>query len=128
MNYQVNPSDYATTGVFFITGITIAPSWFIYLKRPNEKPHTNAILILGDIVRRYQELPHGGSIQCQYQDFMDDLGFSKKQVRAACHFLEDQHLIELDFRTVEEDGYKVGNVLFINLNVGLLHKITYGVE
>jgi DNA-binding Lrp family transcriptional regulator len=63
-------------------------------------------------------------LQRSYGAFAELYGFTKDQVKDALKRLEDKGLIELVFRHPVVNGQKLGNVLYIGLNVDRLKEIT----
>jgi DnaD/phage-associated family protein len=123
-----------------ITGNVIPPEWFSHIKRTNGKPHTAAIFLLSDIVYWYRPIElrdersgrlmgyrkkfKADKLQRDYTAFAYQYGYTKNQVREALNFLQDMKLIDLDFRHPVVNGTKLGNVLYIGLNIDTLEKIT----
>lgn len=129
-------------GQMNLTGNIIPANWFKTLRFPNGKPHVNAILVLSDIVYWYRPIEIRDELTGQFRGFRkkfskDKLqrsysaiaelfGLSKRQVKEAMDFLEDEkRIIIREFRTVDTEAGRLNNVLFIDLNIEELHKATY---
>jgi hypothetical protein len=129
-------------GQMNLTGNIIPANWFKTLRFPNGKPHVNAILVLSDIVYWYRPIEIRDELTGQFRGFRkkfskDKLqrsysaiaelfGLSKRQVKEAMDFLEDEkRIITREFRTVDTEAGRLNNVLFIDLNIEELHKATY---
>lgn len=124
------------------TGNIIPANWFKELRFPSGKPHVNAILILSDIVYWYRPTEirdeHSGAFLGYRKKFKSDklqrsygaigelFGLTKRQVKDAMDYLEDEKkLITREFRTVDTEAGRLNNVLYIDLNVEELRKVTY---
>lgn len=123
-----------------ITGNVIDLKWFKHLKLENGKPDSLGILLLGDIVYWYRPIEvrdeetglitgyrkkfAADKLQRSYGAFADAYGYTKDQVKDALKRLEDIKLIDLDFRHPTINGQKLGNVLYIGLNVDKLVEIS----
>jgi hypothetical protein len=130
-------------GQLHFEGNIIPSSWFEHLRRESGKPYTTAIILLSEIVYWYRPKEvrseatgqvierrkkfKADKLQRTYDSFANQFGFTKRQVKDAMKFLRDEGIIDLDFRTITTaSGTKMGNVLFIGLNVDALREITYG--
>ncbi len=127
-------------GSINITGNIIPSAWYHTICCQNGRPCLNAITILSDIVYwyrpreigdestgsviRYEKRFRADLLQRSYQDFADQFGLSKKQVKDAFDLLENLGIIYREFRTLEIAGRPVNNVLFIGLNADKLDEIT----
>lgn len=124
------------------TGNIIPANWFKELRFANGKPHVNAILILSELVYWYRpteirDETTGESIgfkkkfskdklQRSYASLAEQFGISKRQAKEAMDFLENEkNIITREFRTVDTDAGKLNNVLFIDINIDELKKVTY---
>lgn len=123
-----------------ITGNVISLSWFHHIKLESGKPDTIAIMLLGDIVYWYRPIEvrneetgqficnrkkfAADKLQRSYDSFANQYGYTKNQVTSALKRLEDLEVIDLDFRHPTINGVKMGNVLYIGLNVDRLAEIT----
>lgn len=128
-------------GKLHFEGNIIPHTWFTEVKMPNGKTDAIGALILSEIVYWYRPTyfkdEHTGQLkgmkkrfkadllQRSYDSFVEQFGFTKRQVRDACQRLEKLGVIRRDFRTIEVNGTKMGNVLFIDLNVEKLSAMTF---
>jgi uncharacterized protein YjbJ (UPF0337 family) len=122
-----------------ITGNVVSLGWFNHIKMPNGKPDTVAIMLYADIVYWYRPIEvrdettgiltgyrkkfAADKLQRSYGAFAEQYGYTKDQVKDALKRLEDNKLIDLDFRHPVVNGQKLGNVLYIGLNVERLVEI-----
>ena len=127
-------------GSINITGNVTPPAWYHNICYQNGKPCLNAVVILSDIVYwyrpreirdentgsviRYEKRFKADLLQRSYQDFADQFGLSKKQVKDAFDLLENFGIIYREFRTLEIGGRPINNVLFIGLNAETLERFT----
>lgn len=123
-----------------IEGNVIPANWFNTFKLENGKPDTNAVILLSEIVYwhrptivRDEDSGHIVSVkkkfkadllQRSYQSLADQFGFSRKQVKEALDRLEKFGVIKRHFRSVDVNGQKLSNVLFIELVTHVLFKVT----
>jgi uncharacterized protein YjbJ (UPF0337 family) len=123
-----------------ITGNIIDLKWFKHLKLENGKPDSVGILLLGDIVYWYRPIEvrdeetglitgyrkkfAADKLQRSYGAFAEAYGYTKDQVKDALNRLEAKKVIDLDFRHPTINGQKLGNVLYIGLNVDRLAEIS----
>jgi hypothetical protein len=63
-------------------------------------------------------------LQRSYSYFKKLFGFSKVQIKRAIDRLVDQNLMTREFRTIERGELKIGNVMFLDLNVKNIELIT----
>jgi hypothetical protein len=143
--YRLSPKEKAYDIVMGLPAIAIEgnvlpPQWLKHLRFPNGKPHAIAAILLSDVVYWYRPiilrdevtgevLPprkkfKADLIQRSYDTYVELYGFTKRQVKDAFHYLESEGLVTLDFRTIDSPGGKLGNVLFIGLNIFRLAEIT----
>lgn len=130
-------------GQLHFEGNIIPSSWFEHLRRESGKSNATAAILLSEIVYWYRPTEirdeatgrviglrkkfKADKLQRTYDSLANQFGFTKRQVKDAMKFLRDNGLIDLDFRTITTaGGMKMGNVLFIGLNVDALREITYG--
>jgi len=122
-----------------ITGNVIPLPWYHHLRRENGKPYSIAIELLGDIVYWYKPIQvrdettgklieyrkkfKADKLQRGYAGFSEMFGYTHEQIKDALKFLQDKGIIDLDFRTIDASGSKLGNVLFIGLNPDRLIEI-----
>lgn len=133
-------------GKMNISGNVIPSNWYktiTSIKNQKKKPYMTAIIILADIVYWYRPTEirdevtgnvtgyrkkfKADLLQRSYQSFSDQFGLTKREVTNAIVFLEKLGVIDRVFRTIHVNGIPHNNVLFINLNVEELKKITYEV-
>lgn len=146
-NLNQNSPTYNTVtslGGLDLQGNILPPQWLQHLTHDNGKPNVVAAIILSDIVYWYRPvfirdestglpLPprkkfKEDKVQRSYDAFVEMYGFTKRQVSAACKFLKDKGLIDMDFRTITmNNGRKAGNVLYIGLNVEKVREITLNI-
>jgi DnaD/phage-associated family protein len=123
-----------------ITGNIIDLKWFKHLRLESGKPDSIALLLLGDIVYWYRPIEvrdeetglvtgyrkkfAADKLQRSYGAFADAYGYTKDQVKDALARLEVAKIIDLDFRHPTINGQKLGNVLYIGLNVDRLAEIS----
>jgi DnaD/phage-associated family protein len=123
-----------------ITGNVIDLKWFKHLRLESDKPDSIAILLLGDIVYWYRPIEvrdeetglvtgyrkkfAADKLQRSYGAFAEAYGYTKDQVKDALARLEVAKIIDLDFRHPTINGQKLGNVLYIGLNVDRLAEIS----
>ena len=140
--YPLTKSDTTVLdlGHMAIEGNILPPQWLRHLTFENGKPYTIAAVLLSDVVYWYrpiwprdevtgQPLPprkkfKADKIQRSYDAYVQMYGFTKGQVTEAFHYLEKQGLVNLNFRTINTPNGKLGNVLFIGLNIQRLAEIT----
>lgn len=129
-------------GKINFSGNIIPHTWYQSIMRKNGKPNLVAITILSDIVYWYRPIEirdertgqflgwrkkfKADKLQRGYADFAKMYGVSKGQVKAAMDELEEQGIINREFRTiVMKNGRAANNVLYIGLNSDTLLDITY---
>lgn len=124
-----------------ITGNVIPAAWYRTIRKETGKPYLNAIVILSDIVYWYRaaEIRDEGSgqllgyrkrfkadlLQRSYQQMADQFGISKRDATNAVVALEKLGVITRVFRTLELNGQTVPNVLFLELHVDVLERLTF---
>lgn len=127
-----------------LTGNVIPPAWYRTILRDTGKPYLIAIVILSDIVYWYRaaEIRDEGSgqllgyrkrfkadlLQRSYQQMADQFGITKRDATNAVVELEKLGVIRRVFRTLTANGQSVPNVLFIDLDVEILERLTYPEE
>lgn len=128
-------------GQMHLEGNVIPHTWYENIRLSTGKPDLIAITLLSEIVYWYRPIHlkeeasgrllgikkkfKADALQRSYDSFVEQFGFSKKQVREAMDRLEQLGLITRDFRTITSNGTNLSNVLFIDLNIGLLEGITF---
>ncbi len=128
-------------GSMHLEGNIIPASWFEHLRYDDGKPHVNAILILSEVVYWYRPIEvrdertgrlvgyrkkfKGDKLQRSYGSFAEQFGFTKQQVRDAIGFLRDKGVITTELRTIEVNGTRMNNVLYLEPVPERLKQITY---
>jgi len=102
--------------------------WFEHIKLNNGKPYMVAITVLGEIFYWYKpteirdertnEISYkqkfkADKLQKNYQQLAEAFGFTKRQVKDACDYLEERLLIKREFRTITVNGTLCNNVMFV---------------
>lgn len=102
--------------------------WFEHIKLKNGKPYMVAITVLGEIFYWYKpteirdertnEISYkqkfkADKLQKNYQQLAEAFGFTKRQVKDACDYLEERLLIKREFRTITVNGILCNNVMFV---------------
>jgi hypothetical protein len=124
-----------------LTGNVVPVSWFENLTFDNGKPQISAIMILADIcywfrptevrdeasgkLLGYEQKFKADKLQKQYKGYVELFGFGKDEVKNAFKFLENEGLIEREFRNIVVQGLHLSNVMFIDLNIDRVKEITY---
>lgn len=127
-----------------LTGNVIPPAWYRTILRDTGKPYLIAIIILSDIVYWYRaaEVRDEGSgqligyrkrfkadlLQRSYQQMADQFGITKRDATNAVVELEKLGLVRRVFRTLTTNGQSIPNVLFLDLDVDVLERLTYPEE
>lgn len=122
-------------------GNIIPVNWFKHIKFESGKPHVAAVMILAEICYWYRPSVvrdestgqiigarkkfKADMLQRDYTSFSRQYGFSKRQVKTAMDKLEDMNLIRRTFRTIEKNGTKINNVLFVEPVPENIEKITF---
>ncbi len=138
MSYPINKTV-TEVGQINFTGNITPHTWYIHLRYPNGKPHTNAISILAEIVywhrpRIIRDEATGGvlriekrfkadKLQRSYQSFVKQFGFTKKQVRDAVNFLVDAGVIRKELRDITTTDVPLYNVLYLEVVPAKLREI-----
>lgn len=128
-------------GTINFSGNVIPASWFKTITKADGKAHLLAIVILADIVYWYrpQEVRDENTgmligyrkkfksdlLQRSYDSIADFVGEGKQPVRRAVKLLENLGVIRVEFRTINANGKRCNNVMFIDLNADKLYDITY---
>ncbi|MGN9171827.1 DUF6017 domain-containing protein [Lachnospiraceae bacterium HCP1S3_A8] len=123
------------------SGNVIPAAWYRTITRETGKPYLNAIVILSDIVYWYRaaEVRDEGSgkllgyrkrfksdlLQRSYQQLADQFGISKRDATNAIVALEKLGVVKRVFRTLTINGQAVPNVLFLELDVDMLERLTF---
>ncbi len=116
-----------------VTGNIIPTSWYEHIRLSNDKPDTNAILLLAEIFYWFRPFREDGELKqkfagdklhLSYKQIEDKFGFTRNQARAALKRLTSLGLITVEergFRTPEGDWHRR---LFIDLDSESLLSIT----
>lgn len=123
------------------TGNVIPSSWYHTIKKGTGKPNLNAIIILADIVYWYRPVEirdeatgqlcgfkkkfQADILQRNYQQIAEQFGISKRDATNAIVELEKLGVVQRVFRTVSIKGQLYSNVMFLNLDVDELIRLTY---
>ncbi len=123
------------------TGNVIPSSWYHTIKKGTGKPNLNAIIILADIVYWYRPVEirdeatgqlcgfkkkfQADILQRNYQQIAEQFGISKRDATNAIVELEKLGVVRRVFRTVSIKGQLYSNVMFLNLDVDELIRLTY---
>lgn len=140
MNQQLNSTVAAVAQMNF-TGNVIPQAWFKTITRENGKPNLSAIVILSDIVYWYRPTEQrdeqtgqtvgyakkfkADMLQRSYAQLAEQFGITKREATAAVTELEKIGVIKRHFRTLEVNGVKTSNVLFIELIPEKLYSVTF---
>lgn len=124
-----------------ISGNVIPVTWYKTIRKETGKPNLNAIIILADVVYWYRPSEirdestgqlvglkkkfHSDILQRSYQQIADQFGISKRDATNAVIELEKMGVIRRVFRTLEIGGQLVPNILFLDLDVEVLERLTY---
>lgn len=127
-----------------ITGNIIPSAWYQTIRKGTGKPYLNAIVILSDIVYWYRaaEVRDEGSgrllgyrkrfkadlLQRSYQQMADQFGITKRDATNAVVELERLGVVKRVFRTLTIGGQLVPNILFLDLDVEVLERLTFPEE
>jgi len=127
------------------SGNIIPVSWFKYIRKgKRNNPDFVAIFILSDIIYWYRlieirdettgqiigyrkKFKHD-KLQKSYESYAKLLGVPKKTVKESFKLLESLGLITIEFRTIDEEGLKLSNVMFVEPNPEKIKEITYPIE
>lgn len=129
-------------GTMSLSGNIVPQIWYKTITKETGKPYLLAITLLADIVYWYRPTEirdeasgqvtgwhkkfKGELLQKTYQQYADLFGESKRTIKAALDRLEDIGVIRKEFRDIEcENGITVYNLMYIDLNVDMLARLTY---
>ncbi|MEW4234438.1 conserved phage C-terminal domain-containing protein [Bacillus thuringiensis] len=122
-----------------LQGNTLDQGWFKHLTLENGKPYMVAITILSEIFYwykpteikdertneiQYKQKFKADKLQKSYQQLAESFGFTKRQVKEACKYLEKKSLITMEFRTIVRSGKKCNNVMYVEPNTKNIEKIS----
>ena len=129
-------------GRISITGNIIPQIWYKTITHPSGKPYLEAIVILSDIVYWYRPTEvrdeRTGEViayrkrfkadlsQRSYADLAQQFGISKREATNAVVALEKIGVVRRHLRTIDVNGTKMANVLFLELVPKALLALTCG--
>lgn len=129
-------------GRISITGNIIPQIWYKTITHPSGKPYLEAIVILSDIVYWYRPTEvrdertgeviayrkrfKADLLQRSYADLAQQFGISKREATNAVVELEKIGVVRRHLRTIDVNGTKMANVLFLELVPKALLALTCG--
>lgn len=129
-------------GRISITGNIIPQIWYKTITHPSGKPYLEAIVILSDIVYWYRPTEvrdertgeviayrkrfKADLLQRSYADLAQQFGISKREATNAVVALEKIGVVRRHLRTIDVNGTKMVNVLFLELVPKALLALTCG--
>ena len=129
-------------GRISITGNIIPQIWYKTITHPGGKPYLEAIVILSDIVYWYRPTEvrdertgeviayrkrfKADLLQRSYADLAQQFGISKREATNAVVALEKIGVVRRHLRTIDVNGTKMANVLFLELVPKALLALTCG--
>lgn len=129
-------------GRISITGNIIPQIWYKTITHPSGKPYLEAIVILSDIVYWYRPTEvrdertgeviayrkrfKADLLQRSYADLAQQFGISKREATNAVVALEKIGVVRRYLRTIDVNGTKMANVLFLELVPKALLALTCG--
>ena len=129
-------------GRISITGNIIPQIWYKTITHPSGKPYLEAIVILSDIVYWYRPTEvrdertgeviayrkrfKADLLQRSYADLAQQFGISKREATNAVVALEKIGVVRRHLRTIDVNGTKMANVLFLELVPKALLALTCG--
>lgn len=129
-------------GRISITGNIIPQIWYKTIIHPSGKPYLEAIVILSDIVYWYRPTEvrdertgeviayrkkfKADLLQRSYADLAQQFGISKREATNAVVALEKIGVVRRHLRTIDVNGTKTANVLFLELVPKALLALTCG--
>ena len=129
-------------GRISITGNIIPQIWYKTITHPSGKPYLEAIVILSDIVYWYRPTEvrdertgeviayrkrfKADLLQRSYADLAQQFGISKREATNAVVALEKIGVVRRCLRTIDVNGTKMANVLFLELVPKALLALTCG--
>ncbi len=124
-----------------IKGNMVPFAWYQTILRPNGKPYLLAIIILADLVYWFKPVEvldevsgrflgwrkrfKADLLQKSYKSYEEILGESRHSIKTAMDALEDLGVIRREFRDIQTPGGIANNVMFIDLDVDVLKRLTY---
>ena len=142
MSYKISNSTVMQMTKMNITGNVVPISWFEHLKFNSGKPNLPAIMILSDIIYwykaqkirdeetgmvvEYRQKFKYDMLQKQYKLWMELYGFGRTQTKNAVDYLEEEGLINREFRDIElPNGEIAYNRMFVEPVPEKIEEITY---
>ena len=141
MDYKTGNKTTDRVAELNITGNVIPPVWFRTVVNDKGKPNLLAIMILSEVVYWYRPVEvrdeqtgqfigyrkkfKQDTLQKSYKNLAEYYQVTKRQVTDAVVALEKIGVIKREFRTIEQNGMRYNNVLFIHLDPDVLKSITY---
>ena len=129
-------------GRISITGNIIPQIWYKTITHPSGEPYLEAIVILSDIVYWYRPTEvrdertgeviayrkrfKADLLQRSYADLAQQFGISKREATNAVVALEKIGVVRRHLRTIDVNGTKMANVLFLELVPKALLALTCG--
>lgn len=129
-------------GRISITGNIIPQIWYKTITHPSGKPYLEAIVILSDIVYWYRPTEvrdertgeviayrkrfKADLLQRSYADLAQQFGISKREATNAVVALEKIGVVRRHLHTIDVNGTKMANVLFLELVPKALLALTCG--
>lgn len=122
-----------------ISGHLIPHTWYHHLTTKRGDPYGPAIFILADILYwyrpkvitdektgkvTYEKKFKKDLLQRSYEQMASKFSISKRQATQAVVYLEEKNLIKRVFRSIKLGDLVINNVLYIELNVEELFKIS----
>lgn len=138
MKYNTRCTPVDQLGEINLSGNMIPKQWYftIQTKAKNPKPYHDAISILAEIVYLYRPILDKETgiykkkfredlLQISYATLSKRLCIEDRIVRRAMCRLEELGVIHREFRTIEcDEGRRINNVMFVDLNVDILRQLT----
>ncbi len=137
--YEADDISYELATMDFSHGILIPSNWEKNIKFPNGKVDHSACRILAEIVYWYRPVSlkdintaetslhrkyKSDLLQKSYEQLEASTGYTKRECREAIVRLEGMGLIERVFRTIDANGFKISNVLYIKIFTKNIKEIT----
>ncbi|PRX18111.1 hypothetical protein BX659_14617 [Orenia metallireducens] len=142
MSYKIQNENVKKIEQLNITGNVIPPTWLENLRTKSGKPRFRSAWILSDLVYWYRPKeirdPRTNMVISYEQKFKADklqrgkayyaeqLNCSEKTIQREYDYLEDEGLIEVEYRNIRVNGKPYNNVPYIDINVEAIRKLTYG--
>ncbi|GLY09572.1 DnaD domain protein [Pseudobacillus badius] len=140
-NFTTGNKTVDEIGSFHLEGNIIPHTWYSHLKLESGKTDLISLILLSEIVYWYRPVYvkdetsgilkgmkkrfKSDLLQRSYDSFVEQFGLTKRQVKDAFKRLEDAGVIKRVFRTIDAGNTRLGNVLFIELNVEKVKVMTF---